>query len=217
MAGPAAGRPCMRTLEVLPCRTRPISRSMTCACRMEGTVKFSPAAAVPVRTKMPEPMIAPMPRAVRLHGPSVFLSRCSGCSASAISLSMDFLASSWLPWGAAGGCLASFVVVSATVLLWAVGVFVRVRWGAWARGFAPGGRGKAPPLHKLLPFRLAAHHLFHLALLRAASIIPLLFGILLLLLFALGALAFLALFFAQSFSICHECVYVSLDNSLASS
>src|SRR5690242_537388 len=205
MAGPAAGRPCMSTLDVLPCRTRPISRSMTCACRMEGTVKFSPAAAVPVRTKMPEPMMAPMPRAVRLHGPKVFLSRCSGCSASAISLSMDFLASSWLPWGAAGGCLASFVVVSATVLLWAVGVFgVGPVGGVWARGFAPGGRGKAPPLHKLLPFRLAAYHLLHLALLRSASIIPLLFGILLLLLFALGALAFLAFLFAQIFSICHE-------------
>ena len=34
-------------------------------------MSFSPAAAVPVRMKMPEPITAPMPRAVRLQGPSV--------------------------------------------------------------------------------------------------------------------------------------------------
>jgi hypothetical protein len=45
---------------------------------------------------MPEPMIAPMPSAVSDHGPSVFRSRCSGSSDSAISLSMDFRANSWL-------------------------------------------------------------------------------------------------------------------------
>src|ERR1041385_59257 len=44
---------------------------------------------------MPLPMIAPMPRAVRLHGPNVFLSWCSGSSDSAISLSIDFRANSW--------------------------------------------------------------------------------------------------------------------------
>ena len=56
----------------------------------------SPAAAVPVRTKIPEPMIAPMPSAVSDHGPSDFGRRCPGLSESEISLSMDFLAKSWL-------------------------------------------------------------------------------------------------------------------------
>src|SRR5690349_8811172 len=55
---------------------------------MEGALKYSPAAAVPVSTKIPEPMIAPIPRAVSDHGPSVFFSRCSGASASASNLSM---------------------------------------------------------------------------------------------------------------------------------
>jgi len=41
-------------------------------------------------------MIAPMPSAVSDQGPSVFFSRFSGFSESAISLSMDFLANSWL-------------------------------------------------------------------------------------------------------------------------
>src|SRR5215470_4967646 len=70
-------------------------RSATCACQIE-VVECSPAAAVPVRTKIPEPMMAPIPSAVRLHGPSVFLSRCSGSSDTEISLSMDLVARSWL-------------------------------------------------------------------------------------------------------------------------
>jgi hypothetical protein len=37
-----------------------------------------------------------MPSAVSDHGPSVFLSECSGRSASEISLSMDLQANSWL-------------------------------------------------------------------------------------------------------------------------
>uniref|UniRef100_E6QKC7 Uncharacterized protein n=1 Tax=mine drainage metagenome TaxID=410659 RepID=E6QKC7_9ZZZZ len=57
---------------------------------------FSPEMAVPMTVKMPEPMTAPMPRAVRDHGPSVFLRRCSGFSESRISLSMDLRARSWL-------------------------------------------------------------------------------------------------------------------------
>ena len=56
---------------------------------MEDAWKYSPAAAVPVSTKIPEPMMAPMPSAVSDHGPSDLLSRCSGWSASEISLSMD--------------------------------------------------------------------------------------------------------------------------------
>lgn len=46
---------------------------------------------------MPDPMMAPMPRAVRLQGPKLFFSRCSGRSESEMSLSMDLRAKSWLP------------------------------------------------------------------------------------------------------------------------
>ena len=46
--------------------------------------------------KMPDPMTAPMPRAVSDQGPRVFLSACSGSSDSRMSLSMDLQASSWL-------------------------------------------------------------------------------------------------------------------------
>ncbi len=46
--------------------------------------------------KMPEPMTAPMPRAVRDHGPRVFFSERSGSSDSLMSLSIDLRASSWL-------------------------------------------------------------------------------------------------------------------------
>src|SRR3974390_683660 len=63
---------------------------------MEGAWKYSPAAAVPVRTKIPDPMIAPIPSAVSDHGPRVLLSRCSGSCDSEISLSMDLQQSSWL-------------------------------------------------------------------------------------------------------------------------
>ena len=80
---------------VLPVRRKLTSRSSTWACRMEGASKCSPAAAVPVRTKIPEPMMAPMPSAVSDQGPRVFFRRCSGSSASAISLSMDLQQKSW--------------------------------------------------------------------------------------------------------------------------
>ena len=56
---------------------------------MEGAWKYSPAAAVPVSTKMPEPMMAPMPSAVSDQGPSVFCRRWPGASDSEISLSID--------------------------------------------------------------------------------------------------------------------------------
>ena len=62
---------------------------------MEEVSNFCPAIAVPITVKMPEPMTAPMPRAVSDHGPSVFFSRCSGSSESEISLSMDLHAKSW--------------------------------------------------------------------------------------------------------------------------
>ena len=89
MDGPAAGRPCMSAPAVLPVRTKLMTTSSACACRMDGAWKYSPAAAVPVSTKMPEPMMAPMPSAVSDHGPRDFLRRCSGWSASEISLSID--------------------------------------------------------------------------------------------------------------------------------
>src|SRR5438045_6759873 len=94
--GPAAGRPCINAPDVLPVRTRFRNRSSTCAWRMEGASKCSPAAAVPVRTKIPEPIIAPIPSAVSDHGPRLFFRRCSGLSASAISLSIDLQQRSWL-------------------------------------------------------------------------------------------------------------------------
>jgi len=52
--------------------------------------------AVPMTVKMPEPMTAPMPRAVSDQGPSDFFSAFSGSSDSRMSLSMDLQASSWL-------------------------------------------------------------------------------------------------------------------------
>src|SRR4029077_7120956 len=96
MEGPAGGRPCMSAPAKLPGRRKFTIRSSACACRMEGAWKYSPAAAVPVRTKIPEPMIAPMPSAVSDHGPRVLLSRVSGCSESEISLSMDLQQKAWL-------------------------------------------------------------------------------------------------------------------------
>src|SRR5215472_8648914 len=45
--------------------------------------------------KMPEPMTAPIPSAVRDQGPRVFCRRCPGVSDSAISLSIDLQQRSW--------------------------------------------------------------------------------------------------------------------------
>src|SRR2546428_3355729 len=51
------------------------------------------AAASPVRTKMPVPMMAPMPSVTRLIGPSTRLSECSPVlAASTFSCSIDFVA-----------------------------------------------------------------------------------------------------------------------------
>lgn len=61
---------------------------------MEEVSNFSPAIAVPITVKMPEPITAPIPRAVSDHGPSVFFRRCSGRSESLISLSIDLRAKS---------------------------------------------------------------------------------------------------------------------------
>ena len=92
---------------VLPVRKKFTSRSSTCACRIEGASKCSPAAAVPVRTKIPDPIIAPIPSAIMDHGPRALRSRCSGCSASASSLSMDLQQRSWL--GFVAGSVRSVV------------------------------------------------------------------------------------------------------------
>ena len=48
--------------------------------------------AVPITVKIPDPITAPMPSAVKDTGPSVFFNACSGRSDSEISLSMDFVA-----------------------------------------------------------------------------------------------------------------------------
>ncbi len=70
MAGPAPGRPnCDPACE--PWRTR----SITVASRIDLMGITLPAAAVPVSVKMPEPITAPMPSAVKLHGPNVRRSR----------------------------------------------------------------------------------------------------------------------------------------------
>jgi hypothetical protein len=67
-----------------------------------------PPIAVPITVKMPDPMTAPMPSAVSDTGPSDFFSAVSGCSLSAISLSMDFVAKIcrvcvfWRLWVAGG-------------------------------------------------------------------------------------------------------------------
>src|SRR5437667_946537 len=184
LAGPAAGRPCISAPAMEPCCTKLATRSMTCACKMEGTSKCSPAAAVPVSTKIPEPMIAPIPSAVSDHGPRVFLSRFSGFSESEISLSMDFLAKS---------CPArmrypAFVEFESLVVSHQMPVHCHLTTAS---------RG----LMTRLAFGRSPHHLFHLALGRAAGRGALGFGSGLL---ARRPLCFLAFFFAQFLSIGHE-------------
>src|SRR5262249_24225034 len=56
------------------------------------------AAADPVKTKMPAPMIAPIPKVTRLIGPSARFRLCSPDSpASFVSTSSDFVANKGLP------------------------------------------------------------------------------------------------------------------------
>jgi hypothetical protein len=62
---------------------------------MEEVSNFSPAMAVPMTVKMPEPMTAPMPSEVKDSGPRVLRSLCSGSSDSAMSLSMDLQEKTW--------------------------------------------------------------------------------------------------------------------------
>jgi len=63
---------------------------------MDEESNFCPAIAVPTTVKMPEPMTAPMPRAVSESGPRVLVSRRSASCESEISLSMDLVAKSWV-------------------------------------------------------------------------------------------------------------------------
>jgi hypothetical protein len=56
------------------------------------------AAAMPVSTKIPVPMITPMPKTVRSQADSSFLSRCSGSSVSWIDCSIDLVRSTSMPW-----------------------------------------------------------------------------------------------------------------------
>ena len=51
-----------------------------------------PPIAVPITVKIPEPITAPIPRAVSETGPSSLRKACSGRSESAMSLSMDLVA-----------------------------------------------------------------------------------------------------------------------------
>src|SRR5271157_4462766 len=95
-AGPAPGRPVVAVW----C-TRKSARG---AFRMDEVSNFWPAMAVPITVKMPEPMTAPIPRAVSDHGPRVFFSRCSGSSDSEISLSIDLHAKSWFARIVLPGC-----------------------------------------------------------------------------------------------------------------
>src|SRR5687767_3196185 len=54
------------------------------------------AATVPVRTKMPAPMITPTPKTIRSRVPRVFLSLCSGSSVSAIDCSTDLVRNTFM-------------------------------------------------------------------------------------------------------------------------
>ena len=50
-----------------------------------------PPIATPITVKIPDPITAPIPNAVRETGPSVFFNACSGLSDSEISLSIDLV------------------------------------------------------------------------------------------------------------------------------
>src|SRR5215469_2531153 len=151
---------------------------------MDGASKCSPAAAVPVRTNIPEPMMAPIPSAVSDHGPSDLRRRCSGSWASAISLSIDLQQRSWLP----RACAAWSVV------------------GKGPKGPQYWSRAdttvRPPPK---LSLRLSAHHLLYFPFLRSASILAGLQRMFQLALLAGSALRLLAFLFAKSSCIGHDC------------
>ena len=83
-AGPAPGRPSAGSAWVI----QPWMKLMTGVVSDDAPASpRSPAAAVPVSAKMPEPMIAPTPRAVRSRAESERFMCRSGASASWMSLS----------------------------------------------------------------------------------------------------------------------------------
>src|SRR5208282_1487535 len=182
MEGPAGGRPCISAPAVLPVRRKFAIRSSACACRMEGAWKYSPAAAVPVSTKIPEPIIAPMPSAVSDHGPSVLLSRVSGCSEPEISLSMDLQQNA---------CLSEVRITSAAGSVDDCDKS-SLSPHSGSRAWALPRPGTATAQASGLPFRLTACQLLHLALLRSARVIARLLRLFRLHLLAGGALGFFA-------------------------
>src|SRR5690348_8585477 len=117
---------------------------------MDEVSNFSPAIAVPITVKMPEPMTAPIPSEVSETGPRVLRNLRSGSSDSAISLSMDLQQKAWRG---------------------------RVRLLCWKnaiRGvYSEKPAVNAPPIHAnrrgtSLPLALAAHQFLHFFLVGAA-------------------------------------------------
>src|ERR1700722_5925762 len=97
MDGPAPSRP-LSVVAAPPFN----NRSRTGALKIDFARKCSPAAAVPVTVKIPDPMTAPTPSAIRLQTPSDFFNRRSGSSEAAIRASMLLVRRSWF----IGGTLA---------------------------------------------------------------------------------------------------------------
>src|SRR5437867_2119788 len=95
IAGPAPGRPIME-----PACVPLTTRSRMVAWKIDSIFSTFPAAAVPVSVKIPDPMTAPIPKAVMLHGPSVLRSRLAGSSEAAISASILRVRSRLLKIGA---------------------------------------------------------------------------------------------------------------------
>ena len=74
-----------------------------------------PPMAVPMTVKLPDPMTAPMPRAVSETGPRVLRSAVSGDSESEMSLSIDLVAKicrGWLGGGRGGSSAAIYGIVT---------------------------------------------------------------------------------------------------------
>src|SRR6478672_6855064 len=136
---------------------------------MEDVSNFWPAMAVPTTVKMPDPITAPMPSAVKDTGPRVFFNLRSGSCESEISLSMDLQQNSWLPelscsptLGAGrltvGGCANGAYLLSAAQ-------------GIGSPSSRKFGAGIVPAPQTQLSLRCTASQLLHFALLRAARVL----------------------------------------------
>ena len=64
---------------------------MTGESPSEASAAGLPPIATPIMVKIPDPITAPIPSAVKETGPSVFFNACSGISDSEISLSIDLV------------------------------------------------------------------------------------------------------------------------------